>query len=118
MSCLTVISAASNARAVFVLVTDLPRENVIVVTAGTMRTGSSFPARSSRITGGIRLQCLEWIDHRWQLLVLHFDELGAVRCDIAVLGDDERNFLVLETDFSVRQHSLDIARLESASSEV
>ena len=49
------------------------------------------------------------IDHRRQLLVFHFDEFRGIGGDIAVVGDDEGHFLILEADLFVRQHRLHVA---------
>lgn len=50
------------------------------------------------------------IDERRQFLVLDDDGLGAIGSGIAVLGDDECDFLILEQNFLMRQHGLHIAR--------
>ena len=62
---------------------------------------------SSRIIGALR-HGLERIDIDRQRLVFHFDQFGSVGRDVAVLGDDEGDFLVLEQNLAVGEHHLHV----------
>ena len=64
---------------------------------------------SSRRTGRVRRHRLERIDQHRQLFVLDLDQLDRVGRDIAVVGDDEGDFLVLEQHLLLRQHRLHVA---------
>ena len=58
----------------------------------------------------IRRHRLERIDIDRQRLVFDFHEIGGIGRDIAILGDHERHFLVLEQHFAVGEHHLRVAR--------
>jgi len=60
--------------------------------------------------GRIGLERLQRVHDHGQFLVFHFHQFGRVGRDVAIVGDDERDFLVLEHDFLVGEHRLDIAR--------
>ena len=69
---------------------------------------SVLPSRSSRITGGVRRQRLAYVDHGRQQLVLDVDQLERVAGGVPVLGDDERDLLVLEPHLVGGQHRLHV----------
>ena len=52
---------------------------------------------------------LERVDDDRQLLIFDLDEIGGVRRDIAIGGDDEGDLLVLEQNLAVGEHHLHIA---------
>jgi hypothetical protein len=58
----------------------------------------------------VRIHRLEGIVDRRQRLVLDLDQLGGVGRDIAVLGDDEGDLLVLVQHLAGGEHHLDVAR--------
>ena len=59
--------------------------------------------------GGVPIHRFERIDDAWQRLVHHVDQFGGIRGDVAILGDDESDFLVLEQHLVFGQHSLNVA---------
>ena len=90
-------------------VADLPFEDVVVVLACAVRAGGlarEVLAQHRRV----RVHRLERIDQRRQFLVFDLDEFRGVGRDVAVVGDDEGDLLVLEQHLAVRQHHLHIAR--------
>ena len=68
-----------------------------------------LPARSSRSTGASGVHRLERIDHDRQRLVFDLDRVDAVIGGVAVGGDHEGDFLVLEQHLAVGQHHLHVA---------
>ena len=64
---------------------------------------------SSRITGAFGVHRLERIDVDGQRLVVDLDQLDRVGRRLAVLGDDEGDFLVLEQHLAVGEHHLHVA---------
>ena len=90
------------------LVSGLPIEDVIGVLARTVRALLLVldVFTDHRSIGG---HGLERIDVTRQPLVLDFDQFGSIRRGVAVLGDDEGNFLVLEQNLAVGEHHLHIA---------
>ena len=60
--------------------------------------------------GRIRRQRLAHVDHRIDPLVLHVDQFERVARRVAVLGDDERDLLVLEPDLVGGEHGLHVVR--------
>ena len=50
------------------------------------------------------------VDHRIEIVVLDVDQFERVACRIAVLGDDERDLLVLEAHLVGGEHGLDVVR--------
>ena len=69
---------------------------------------SVLPARSSRSTGASASSALNGSTSGGSL-VLDLDQLDGVGRDIAVVGDDEGDLLVLEQHLLVRQHRLHVA---------
>ncbi len=89
-------------------VADLPVEDVVVVLAlavGAVHLVLDVLAQQRRV-GRHRL---EGIDKHRQGLVLDLDQFDRVGGGIAVLGDDEGDFLVLEQHLLLRQHRLHVA---------
>ncbi len=90
------------------LVAGLPGEDVIVVLALAVRAvGLVLEVFADHRR--VRRHGLERIDIDRQRLVFHFDQIGGVGRDVAIGGDDERDFLVLEKNLAVRQHHLAVA---------
>ena len=90
------------------LVAGLPGEDVIVVLALAVRAVGlvlEILADHRRV----RRHRLERIDVDRKRLVFHFDQIGGVGRDIAVLRDDEGDFLILEQHLAVGQHHLHVA---------
>ena len=90
------------------LVADLPGEDVVVVLAlavGAVGLVLDVLAEHRRV----RRHRLERIDDDRQRLVFDFDQIDGVGRDIAVLGDDEGDFLVLEQHLVVGEHHLHVA---------
>ena len=90
-------------------VADRPFENMVGMFAMTVRglhLVLDVLAQDRRIRG----KRLERIDDAGQRLVIDLDQLRRVGGDIAVLGDDEGDFLVLEQNLVLGQHRLDVAR--------
>ena len=97
------------------LVAHLPGEDVVVVLAlavGAVGLVLDVFAQDRRA----RRHRLEGIDEHRQLLVLDLDQLGRVGRDIAVLGDDEGDFLVLVQHLLLGQDGLQRRRPASACS--
>ena len=91
-----------------ILVADGPFENVVVMLARAMRAGrlaGEILAQHRRIL----VHRLERIDHERQRLVFDHDLVDAVIGRIAVGGDHEGDFLVLEQHLAVGQHHLHVA---------
>ncbi len=91
-----------------VLVADFPGEDVVVVLALAMRAVGlvlEIFAQQRRV-GSHRLERID--DHR-QPLVFDLDEIGRIGCHIAVLGDDERDLLVLVQHLILGEHRLHVA---------
>jgi len=90
------------------LVADLPGEDVIVVPAlavGALGLVLDVLAQHRRIRG----HRLERVDEDRQRLVLDLDELDRVGRDVALLGDDEGDLLVLEQHLLLGEHRLHVA---------
>ena len=90
------------------LVAHLPGEDVIVVLAlavGAVGLVLDVLAQDGRA----RRHRLEGIDEHGQLLVLDLDQLGRVGRHIAVLRDDEGDFLVLVQHLLLGQHRRHVA---------
>ena len=64
---------------------------------------------SSRITGASGAIALNGSTIDRQRLVFDLDQFGRVGGDIAVLGDDEGDLLVLEQHLAVGEHRLHVA---------
>jgi hypothetical protein len=91
------------------LVARLPVEDVVVVLAravGALGLVLEVFADHRRIGG----HGLERIDIDRERLVFHLDQVGGVGRDIAVLGDHERDLLILEQHLAVGEHHLHVAR--------
>ena len=90
------------------LVAGLPREDVVRMVALAVRTfglaGEVFAQH-----GRIRFERGEGVDHDGQFVVLDDHRLDAVGRGIAVLGDDDRDFLHLEAHLLVGQDRLHVA---------
>ena len=89
-------------------VADLPGEDVVVVLALAVRAVglvADVLAQADRAVG----HRLEGVVDRVELLVLDLDQLDRVGRDVAVVGDDEDDLLVLEQHLAVGQHRLDVA---------
>ena len=90
------------------LVARLPREDVVVVVAWTVRAfglaGEIF-ANHRRVGLQRRIR----VDDRLQLLVLDVDGFDRVGRDVAVVCDHDRDFLHLEVHLAVGQHRGDVA---------
>ena len=90
------------------LVAGLPVEDVVVVLALAVRAvGLVLDVLADHRR--VRRHRLERIDVDRQRLVLDLDQVGGVGRDIAVLGDDEGHFLVLEQHLAVGEHHLHVA---------
>ena len=90
------------------LVARLPQEDVVRVPARPVRAVLlvlDVLAQHRRV----RIQRLERIDQRRQLLVVDLDQLDRVRGGIAVGRDHERDLLALEQHLLVGQHRLHVA---------
>ena len=91
-----------------VLVAELPVEDVVVVLAGAMRPfGLVLDVFTQQ--GRVRRHGDPGIDQHRQFLVFRLDQLDRIGRDIAVVGDDEGDFLVLEQHLLVRQNRLNVA---------
>ena len=91
------------------LVARLPGEDVVIVLAlavGAVGLILQIFANHRRI----RRHRLERIDIDRQRLVFDFHQIGGIGRDIAILGDHERHFLILEQHLAVGEHHLDVAR--------
>ena len=91
-----------------ILVADGPLEDVVVVLARTMRArrlAGEILAQHRRV----RVHRLERIDHDRERLVFDHDLVDAVVGRVAVGGDDEGDFLILEQHLAVGQHHLHVA---------
>ena len=91
-----------------ILVADGPLEDVVVVLARAMRArrlAGEVLAQHRRI----RVHRLERIDHDRQRLVFDHHLVDAVVGRIAVGGDHEGDFLILEQHLAVGQHHLHVA---------
>ena len=64
---------------------------------------------SSRIIGASGAIALNGSTIDRQRLVFDFHQIGGIGRDVAVLGDDERDFLVLEQHLAVGEHHLHVA---------
>ena len=64
---------------------------------------------SSRSTGASGAIALNGSTIDRQRLVLDLDQIGGVGRDVAVVGDDEGDFLVLEQHLAVGEHHLHVA---------
>ena len=103
-----VTSALRKAASVEVLVADGPFEDVVVMLARPVRAdglAGEILAQHRRI----RVHRLERIDHDRQRLVFDHDLVDAVIGGIAVGGDHEGDFLILEQHLAVGQHHLHVA---------
>lgn len=90
------------------LVANLPFEDVVGMFARAMRTHHlvlDVLAQDRRV--GIHR--FEGIDDAGQCFVFHIDQFGGVRGDVAVFGDDESHFLVLEQHLFLGQDRLHVA---------
>ena len=90
------------------LVARLPGEDVVIVLAlavGAVGLVLEILADHRRV----RRHRLERIDIDRQRLVFDLDQIGGIGRGVAVLGDDEGDFLVLEQHLAVGQHHLHVA---------
>ena len=91
------------------LVADLPVEDMVVMLAlavGAFCLAAEIFAQFRRVC----LHRLERIDENGKLFILDFNEFARVGGDVAVLGDNESNFLILEQNLAVSQNHLHVAR--------
>ena len=92
-----------------VLVADGPLEDVVVVLARAMRArGLSGEILAQH--RGVGIHRLERIDHDRQRFVFNHHLVDAVVGRIAIGGDHEGDFLILEQHLAVGQHHLHVAR--------
>ena len=91
-----------------VLVADGPFEHMVVVFARAVRAGG-LAGEVLADHRRIGVHRLERIDHHRQRLVFHHHLVDAVIGGVAVGGDHEGDFLVLEQHLAVRQHHLHVA---------
>ena len=90
------------------LVARLPGEDVVVVLARPVRAlGLVLDVLADH--RGVGRHGLERIDVDGQRLILHLDQIGGVRRNVAVVRDHEGDFLVLEQHLAVGEHHLDVA---------
>ena len=90
------------------LVAGLPVEDVVVVLARAVRAlGLVLDVLADHRRIG--RHSLERIDIARQGLVFDLDKFDGIGRGVAVLGDDESHFLVLEQYLSVGQHHLHVA---------
>ena len=99
---LIVTSALAKAAVGRFLVADLPLENVVWCFRGPCAP-VILSLMSSRNSGASGVIGCEWIDEHRQLFVFDLDHLCAIGGDIAILCNDEGDFLVLEQNFPVGQ---------------
>ncbi len=100
-----------------VLVADGPLEDVVMVLARAMRArglAGEILAQHRRV----RVHRLERIDHDRERFVFDHHLVDAVVRRIAVGGDDEGDFLILEQHLAVGQHHLHVARKRRHPGEV
>ena len=82
------------------LVADLPVEDMVVMLAlavGAFCLAAEIFAQFRRVC----LHRLERIDENGKLFILDLDEFARIGSDVAVLGDNESNFLILEQNLAV-----------------
>ena len=91
-----------------VAIADLPIEDMVVMLARPMRAfGLVLDVLAQQRRVGVHR--LERIDQNRQRFVFDLDEIGGVGRDIAVGGDDEGDFLILEQHLAVGEHHLHVA---------
>ena len=90
------------------LVARVPGEDVVVVLALAVRA-FSLAGQVFAQHRGIGRQGGVGVQHHRQLFVLHLHGFHRVGRDVAVVGDDDGDFLHLEVHFFVGQHSGDVA---------
>jgi hypothetical protein len=91
------------------LVADLPVEDVVRMAPRPV-SAVLFVLDVLAQDGRPLIHRLERVDDDGERFVLDLDQVRGVRGDIAVGGDDEGDFLVLEQDLAVGEHHLNIAR--------
>ena len=91
-----------------ILVADGPLEDMIVMLARPVGTGG-LAGKVLAQHGRIFVHCLERIDHDGERFVFDLDLVDTVIGRIAVGGDHEGHFLVLEQHLAVGQHHLHVA---------
>ena len=91
-----------------ILVADRPLEDVIVMLARPVRAGG-LAGEILAQHRGVGVHRLERIDHHRQRFIFDHDLVDAVIGGIAVGGDHEGDFLILEQHLAVGQHHLHVA---------
>ena len=90
-------------------IADVPAEDVVVVDSLAVRAGRlAFEVVTNHDCTVVH--CRERVDQHVEVFVLDLDEFDRIGRNVAILGDDERDFLLLEADLAVGEHHLLVAR--------